>query len=80
MDVVLTPTGSTGNAWTLDDRLGRKLGTVTKPDDTDNVLIQPEPAGLLESVKKEHASLDAAMSAIATAANGACTLDSRDWE
>ena len=77
MDVVLTPTGSSGNAWTLDDRLGRKLGTVTKAADTDDVLVQPEPAGLLKSVKREHASLDAAISA---AANGACTLDSRDWK
>ncbi|MCJ2037385.1 hypothetical protein FV232_03320 [Methylobacterium sp. WL30] len=79
MDVVLTPTGSAGKAWDLKDRLGRSLGKITRPKDTDDFQIQPDEAGLLVTVKRAHASLDAAMSAIASVANGACTLDSQDW-
>jgi len=80
MDVVLTPEGSTGRAWTLKDRLGRSLGNITKPQDVDEFEIQPDAFGLLKSVKRRHPSLDEAMSAIAGVTNSACTLDSRDWD
>ena len=79
MDVVLTPEGSTGRAWTLKDRLGRNLGNITKPQNGNDFEIQPDAFGLLKSVKRRHPSLNEAMSAIAGVTNGACTLDSRDW-
>jgi hypothetical protein len=34
----------------------------------------------LQSVKIEHATLDEAMSAIAKLTNGACNLDSQQWD
>ena len=80
MDVVLTPEGSTGRAWTLKDRLGRNLCNITKPQNDNNFEIQPDAFGVLRSVKRRHLSLDEAMSAIASVTNGACTLDSRDWD
>lgn len=80
MDVVLTPTGSSGSAWVLADRLGRRLGTVTASPGAIGFQILPEASGLLKGVKREHPSLDAAMSAIADLAQGACTLDSQDWD
>jgi hypothetical protein len=79
MDVVLTPTGTAGNAWRLNDRLGRTLGEITKSDHSDVFVIMPHPEGTLRTVKSIHASLDEAMSAIAKVTNGACTLDSQDW-
>ncbi|TXM70702.1 hypothetical protein [Methylobacterium sp. WL120] len=80
MDVVLTPTGQTGKSWTLKDRLGRSLGSIGETETGDDFRILPEAWGVLKNVKRGHASLDAAMSAIAGATNGACTLDSGDWE
>ena len=79
MDVVLTPTGTAGNAWSLSDRLGRTLGEITKSEQSDVFVIMPRPEGTLQTVKSTHASLDEAMSAIAKVMNGACTLDSQDW-
>ncbi|MET0528867.1 MAG: hypothetical protein ABW003_11105 [Microvirga sp.] len=79
MDVVLTPTGTVGNAWRLNDRLGRNLGEITKSENSDVFVIMPHPEGTLRTVKSIHASLDEAMSAIAKVTNGACTLDSQDW-
>lgn len=79
MDVVLTPVGSVGQAWVLKDRLGRSLGNISKTGDTPEVQIQPDASSILKSVKREHASLSDAMSAIARLAAGACTLDSGDW-
>ena len=80
MDVILTPDGSAGSAWTLKDRLGRNLGNITKPQNADEFEIQPDAFGLLKSVKRRHTSLNEAMSAIASITNGACTLDSQDWD
>ena len=79
MDVVLTPTGTSGNAWSLKDRLGRTLGEITKSENSDAFVIMPHPEGTLRTVKSIHVSLDEAMSAIAKVMNGACTLDSQDW-
>ncbi len=79
MDVVLTPTGSAGDAWSLKDHLGRTLGKITKPENSDAFEITPDPEGTLRTVKSMHPSLDEAMSAITKVTNGACTLDSQDW-
>lgn len=79
MDVVLTPTGTAGDAWTLKDRLGRSLGKITKPENSEAFQITTEPDGTLRTVQSLHPSLQDAMSAIAKVANGACSLDSLDW-
>lgn len=79
MDVGLTPTGTAGNAWSLNDRLGRTLGEITKFEHSDVFVIVPHPEGTLRTVKSTHAPLHEAMSAIAEMTNGACTLDSQGW-
>jgi hypothetical protein len=80
MDVVLTPMGIHGDAWTLKDRLGRSLGTVQKVENPDGFVIAPDGSAVLKSIKLVHPSLDEAMSAIAQHTNGACNLDSQDWD
>ena len=77
MDVVLTPIASRKDAWDLKDRLGRNLGTV---EQTNSFWITAEPTSKLHGVPAEHPTLDAAMSAIATRMDGACSLDSQDWD
>jgi hypothetical protein len=64
----------------LKDRLGRNLGNITKTQNDNDFEIQPDAFAVLRSVKRRHLSLDEAMSAIASVTNGACTLDSRDWD
>ena len=77
MDVV-TPTGSSGTSWGLKDRLGRPLGAI---DQDPEKLFQITPAaGALRSVPRTHPTLDQAMTAIAKHMQGACTLDSQDWD
>ena len=78
MDVVLTPTGTAGDAWSLKDRLGRSLGTIVKHKDPESFQITAEPEGTLQTVQSAHPSLQDAMSTIARTANGACSLDSQD--
>jgi hypothetical protein len=80
MDVVLTPAGSEVDVWSLKDRLGRDLGTIAKGSKAGTFRIRPEPGSALQSVKIEHATLDEAMSAIAKLTNGACNLDSQQWD
>ncbi|GEP06627.1 hypothetical protein [Methylobacterium oxalidis] len=80
MDVIVNPTGSCGTAWSLDDRLGRHLGTIHKSANASSFVIEPEPASQLRGVALLHASLDEAMSAIAQKMAGACELNSQDWD
>ncbi|GJE42435.1 hypothetical protein [Methylobacterium soli] len=76
MDVILTPTGSKGDTWSLKDRLGRHLGEIR--EDVGFAII-PVEGTALKSVPLHHASLDATMTAIAKHMAGACELDSQDW-
>lgn len=80
MDVVLTPVLSDGDAWSLKDRLGRDLGTIRRSAAGDTVTVRPEPGTILATVKVQHPSLDEAMTAIAKLTNGACNLDSQQWD
>ena len=80
MDVVVTPVGSAGTTWNLDDRLGRHLGIIRKSEGAQPFEIEPVPTGALLGVNRLHTTLDAAMSAIATRMGGACELDSQDWD
>ncbi|AWN39953.1 hypothetical protein [Methylobacterium durans] len=80
MDVIVNPTGSSGTEWSLDDRLGRHLGTIQIAQGSFPFVIEPEPAGGLRGVKLLHVSLDEAMSSIARKMGGTCELNSRDWD
>ena len=77
MDVVVKPTGSEGNAWSLEDRLGRSLGTIGQSEDAAGFQITPDPAGGLRAIPRGHHTLDEAMTAIAECMRGACMLDSQ---
>ncbi|MCE4226531.1 hypothetical protein HCU64_22570 [Methylobacterium sp. C25] len=77
MDVVLTPIGSQGNAWSLKDRLGRNLGSVKRESGFE---IEPEPTSKLEGISHRHLTLDAVMTAIEAHMQGACSLDSQHWD
>ena len=80
MDVVLTPVQSDVDAWSLEDRLGRELGTIRRSATGETFSIRPEPGTILQTVKVRHPSLDEAMTAIAKLTNGACNLDSQQWD
>lgn len=80
MDVVVTPTGSQGDAWSLKDRLGRSLGTIEQSGHAAGFEIRPEPNGGLQAGSYFHATLNEAMTAIAKHMHGECTLDSQDWD
>jgi hypothetical protein len=77
MDVVLTPIRSRKDAWSLKDRLGRELGRV---EQKQNFEIMADPASKLHGVRVTHSSLDEAMTAIAARMDGACSLDSQEWD
>jgi hypothetical protein len=79
MDVVLSPIGSDGLAWRLEDRLGRPLGKVQSSGPSGSFEIAPEDGSKLQGVVRVHASLDATMAAIERFMGGACQIDSRDW-
>ncbi|TXM66283.1 hypothetical protein FV226_23705 [Methylobacterium sp. WL12] len=79
MDIVVTPTGSRGTSWSLTDRLSRQLGTIEQ-DAEELFQITPEARGALNTVPRTHPTLDTAMTAIAKHMQGACTLDSQDWD
>jgi hypothetical protein len=79
MDVVVTPTGSTGTSWSLKDRLGRPLGAI-KQDGEGLFQISHTVGSGLTSVPFTHTSLGQAMTAIAKHMHGECTLDSGDWD
>ena len=80
MDVVLTPIGSEGLAWSLKDRLGRSLGKVQSSGPSGTFEIMPEDGSRLDGVVRLHASLDATMAAIERYMGGACQIDSQDWD
>ncbi|MCJ2056763.1 hypothetical protein MKL09_09365 [Methylobacterium sp. J-048] len=77
MDVVVTPTGSKGTSWRLNDRLDRPLGAIDQ-DQEEVFKITPAAGGLI-SIQRTHPTLNDAMTAIANHLHGECTLDSQDW-
>jgi hypothetical protein len=79
MDVVVTPTGSEGTSWSLKDRLGRHLGDIERSGLATGFEIKPKPSSSLQAVPTSHATLNEAMTAIASQMQGECTLDSQDW-
>lgn len=80
MDVVLSPVGTERSEWGLRDRLGRDLGTINKLADPETYKIVAKLGSSLDGVVTSHDTLDAAMSAIAKRMEGACSLDSQDWD
>ncbi|WP_336492215.1 hypothetical protein [Methylobacterium nigriterrae] len=80
MDVIVNPVGSSGNEWSLDDRLGRHLGSINQSAGFAPFEIEPDPKSALLGVQRAHRSLDEVMSTIAARMGGTCELNSQDWD
>ncbi|WP_336492141.1 hypothetical protein [Methylobacterium nigriterrae] len=80
MDVILNPIGSSGTEWSLDDRLGRHLGTIHLSAGAAPFEIEPSPTSALVGINRAHRSLSEAMSAISIRMSGTCELNSHDWD
>ena len=78
MDVVVTPAKFKPGTWTLSDRLGRPLGTITETSPSLFVIIADRNSGLFKMTTASFPSLDSVMSGIANHMKGECQLSSDD--
>ena len=78
MDVVVRPAEFKPGTWTLSDRLGRPLGTITQISPSLFVIDADRSSGLYKMATANFPTLDSAMSAIATHMKGECQLSSDD--
>jgi hypothetical protein len=78
VDVVVTPAKFKPGIWTLSDRLGRPLGTITKTSPSLFVINADRNSGLFNMATASFHSLDSVMSAIASQMKGECQLSSDD--
>lgn len=76
MDVVVTPAKFKAGTWTLADRLGRPLGTISETSLSLFVIDADRSSGLFKMAAANFLSLDSAMSAIARHMKGECQLSS----
>lgn len=78
VDVVVLPAEFKPGTWTLSDRLGRPLGTITKASPSQFVITANPNSGLCGMASASFLSLDEAMSAIARHMRGECQLSVSD--
>jgi hypothetical protein len=78
VDVVVRPAEFKPGTWTLSDRLGRPLGTITEVSPPLFVIHADRTSGLFKMATASFPSLDEAMSAIARYMKGECQLSSSD--
>jgi hypothetical protein len=78
VDVVVTPAKVKPGTWTLNDRLGRPLGTITEASPSLFVVNPAPNSGLSKMASASFVSLHDAMSAIARHMKGECQLSSGD--
>ena len=78
VDVVVTRAKFKPSSWTLSDRLGRPLGTITETSPSLFIIDADRNSGLYKMATANFPSLDNAMSAIATHMKGECQLSSDD--
>jgi hypothetical protein len=77
MDVVVTPAAlKPAGTWTLNDRLGRPLGTITEVSPSLFVIDANRNSGLSAMGAANFPSLNDAMTAIARHMKGECQLSS----
>ena len=77
VDVVVTRAKFKSGTWTLSDRLGRPLGTITETSPSLFVIDADRNSGLYKMATTNFPSLNGLMSAVATHMKGECQL-SRD--
>jgi hypothetical protein len=78
VDVVVRPAEFKPGTWTLSDRLGRPLGTITQVSPSLFVIDAGRNSGLFKMATANFPSLDSAMSAIASHMKGECQLSGDD--
>ena len=78
VDVVVTPAKFKPGTWTLSDRLGRPLGTITETFPSLSVIDADRNSGLYKMATTNFPSLNGLMSAVATHMKGECQLSSDD--
>jgi hypothetical protein len=78
VDVVVTPAKVKPGTWTLSDRLGRPLGTITETSPSFFVINADRNSGLFNMATTSFPSLDSVMSGIANYMKGECQLSSDD--
>jgi hypothetical protein len=78
VDVVVRPAEFKPGTWTLSDRLGRPLGTITQISPSLFVIDAGRNSGLFKMATANFPSLDSAMSAIASHMKGECQLSGDD--
>jgi len=78
VDVVVRPAEFEPATWTLSDRLGRPLGTITNNSPALFVIHADGNSGLFKMATVSFPSLSETMSAIARHMKGECQLSSSD--
>jgi len=78
VDVVVTRAKIKPGTWTLSDRLGRPLGTISEIFPSLFIIDADRNSGLFKVATANFPSLDSAMSAIASHMKGECQLSSDD--
>ena len=78
MDVVVTRAKINPGTWTLRDRLGRPLGTISEISPSLFIIDADRNSRLFKVATANFPTLDSAMSAIATHMKGECQLSSDD--
>jgi hypothetical protein len=78
VDVVVRPAEFKPGTWTLSDRLGRPLGTITQISPSLFVIDADRNSRLFKMATANFPSLDSAMSAIASHMKGECQLSGDD--
>jgi hypothetical protein len=76
VDVVVTPAKVKPGTWTLSDRLGRPLGTITETSPSFFVINADRNSGLFKMATTSFPSFDSVMSGIANYMKGECQLSS----
>jgi hypothetical protein len=76
VDVVVMPAEFKAGTWTLSDRLGRPLGTITEVSPLLFVINAAPSSGLSRMASASFLSLHDAMTAIARHMRGECQLSS----
>jgi hypothetical protein len=78
VDVVVIPAEFKPGTWTLSDRLGRPLGTITEVSPALFVINAVPSSGLFRMASATFLSLHDAMTAISRHMKGECQLSSSD--
>jgi hypothetical protein len=78
MDVIVTPAPGPQKGWTLTDRLGRKVGRITRSAAGAFVIVAADTRfdAPLASAQTVQPSLDAAMDEVAKCLKGTCQFSS----